>query len=192
MCSRRSMGCVYCIWQLVFADIINNNKLFIIYCDWLYSLDTCILCWTPDWKLDSGTDGLHLINRLWRHLTPDWTSDSVIVCTYTIHLCLVCYFDIILYISFIVCSHVICTCTFPFILTHSLGVLTLWIYTFRYLMLYSIVQVFDENEHVARNLEFSLFDFWYSYFLLFRRFLDSRYILDLLLDFIFLFIWDHV
>jgi len=26
-CDRRSMGCVYYTWQLVFADIINNNKL---------------------------------------------------------------------------------------------------------------------------------------------------------------------
>ena len=33
MCSRRSMGRVYYGWQLVFADIINNNELFIVYYD---------------------------------------------------------------------------------------------------------------------------------------------------------------
>ena len=34
--------------ELMFADIINNNELSIMYCDWLYSPDTCMLCWTPD------------------------------------------------------------------------------------------------------------------------------------------------
>ena len=38
MCGRRSMGCVYYMWQLVFADIINNDKL-LTYCDWPWSPD---------------------------------------------------------------------------------------------------------------------------------------------------------
>ena len=33
MCNRRSMGCVYYMWQLVFADIINNDKLLCIVTD---------------------------------------------------------------------------------------------------------------------------------------------------------------
>jgi len=48
MCNSHSMGCVYCMWQLVFADIINNNKLSIMYCDWLCLPYACILCCTPD------------------------------------------------------------------------------------------------------------------------------------------------
>jgi len=47
-CSRRNMGFVHCMWQLVFTDIIINNELFIIYCDWSCLPDTYILCWTPD------------------------------------------------------------------------------------------------------------------------------------------------
>jgi len=51
----------------------------------------------------------------------------VLINLFTVHLYLACYFNLLLYISFIVWSHDICTCTFPFILTHSLGVLTRWI-----------------------------------------------------------------
>jgi len=93
---------VYCIWQLMFADVINNNELSIMYCDWLCLLYTCMLCWTPD-----GTYDLIV------HLTIVLT-DFIIV-----HLYLACYFSLIPVYIFIVCLHVICTCFFPFILhTH--------------------------------------------------------------------------
>jgi len=65
MCGRRSIGCVYCTWQLVFADIINNDKLllgividcihlivlmYVMIDTWLYTwpyLDTWFYYWLP-------------------------------------------------------------------------------------------------------------------------------------------------
>ena len=105
MCNRCSMECVYCMWEVVFADIINNHKLCILYCYWL------IILWqTPD-------DTHDLIEHLILLLTT----------LITVHLSFVCYFCLIPVYIFIICSHNICMCTFPFILTHLLGVLTPWI-----------------------------------------------------------------
>ena len=84
----------------------------------------------------------------------------------TVHLYFACYFSLILVYIIITCIHVICTCTFPFILhTHWVAFWRPWICTSRCWMFYFIYQVFDETEHVARSLESSLFDFWYSTFL---------------------------
>jgi len=37
--NSRSMGCVHYRWQLVFTNLINDNKLFIVYYYWLWSPD---------------------------------------------------------------------------------------------------------------------------------------------------------
>jgi len=42
-------------------------------------------------------------------------------CLITVYLCFACYFQSYSVCIIFICSHVICTCTFPFILTHSLG-----------------------------------------------------------------------
>ena len=51
------MGCVYYRWQLVSADLINNDKLFIVYCDWLYPPDMYFRT-TPASTLDYSTNWL--------------------------------------------------------------------------------------------------------------------------------------
>ena len=95
------------------------------------------------------------------------------------------------YTCIILCSHVICTCTSPFILTHSLGVLTLWICTSRSLHVILLIRYLERIIGISRSLEFSLFDYWCSQFLLFHLFLDFWFI-GLITCFIFLFICYHV
>jgi len=59
MCTRRSMGCVYGMWQSMFADIINNKTESYIDID-IYMYD--------------------------RHLTPDCTSDLTYTLMCAIHI----------------------------------------------------------------------------------------------------------
>jgi len=73
---------------------------------------------------------LYCVRHLIVHLTIALTG------LVTVHLYLTCYFNLILYIFFIACSHVICTCIFSFILTHSLGILTPWICISRSVVIY--------------------------------------------------------
>ena len=82
------MGRVYCMWQLVFADITNNNELSIMNYDWMCSPDTCMLCWTqwytwPDWTSDSITDCLYYCSYMLSH---SWRSDCIIIILYFITL----------------------------------------------------------------------------------------------------------
>ena len=55
------------------------------------------------------------------------------------------------YSLIIICSHVICTCTFPFILTHSLGVLTFWICTSRFLHVILLIRYLERITGILRS-----------------------------------------
>jgi len=97
------MRCVYCMWKLVFTEIINNNNLFIIYCK---------LTWDHLWYRFHDR---HLIVS-W----PDCTYGSSINCHYCSLMLCISLHMLYFYSIIIICSHIICTCTFPFIFTHSL------------------------------------------------------------------------
>ena len=93
--------------------------------------------------------------------------------------------------SIIVWSHDICTCTFPFILTHYLGVLTSWI-CIPDLWLFIADHVFEEDHrHIEEPRVFSiwlpvlLLNFYLCWFLI-------LYIYHFQLSFHFLFIWYHM
>jgi len=131
-----------------------------------------MLCWTPDGTYDLI---VHLSIAL---------IDFIIV-----HLCLACYFSLILICIFIACSHVICTCTFPFIFIHLLGVLTPG-FAHQVYACYLADQVFGEDHMYYEEpgvLSIRVLVFLH----LFRRFLNFLYI-ELIACFIFLFICDHV
>ena len=85
----------------------------------------------------------------------NYTFDSVIVCPYYCLFMFAYYFSLIPVIVSFICSHVICTCTFPSILTHLLRVLTPWICTFRSMYILSAGQVFGEDHWHLEELEFS-------------------------------------
>jgi len=75
------------------------------------------------------------------------------------------YFSI--YIS-LICSHIICTCTSPFILqTHWVAFWWLWICTCRYYKFSSIDQVFREHHTLYVEPEFSYLIIFSRYFLSF-------------------------
>jgi len=97
---------------------------------------------------------------------------STLLFIYFIHV--ISYFR--LYIFFI-CSHVICTCTFYFILIHSLGVLTSWICISRSMVIYYWSCIWREL-HVLRGAGVSLFLIIGSLTLLFMLFPDSIYIMS--------------
>jgi len=82
------------------------------------------------------------------------------------------YFSLIPVYIFIICSHVICMCTFHFMLTHSLGV---WLPEFAYpdLWLFIVDQIFREDHRHLEELEFS----WLA--------ILSRYSLSLLYSYCF-------
>jgi len=104
----------------------NNDKLFIMYCNWLSLPDTCMyvrhpMLHRPDWTSDFSTDWLyppeiyidhdrHMIEYLTWHIL--YCVLSTLLFIYFIHA--ISYSRI--YIFFIY-SHVMCTCTFQFILT---------------------------------------------------------------------------
>jgi len=98
------MECVYYLWQLVFAEIINNDEL--------------LLCTIITWHIHACYDRHLIIFMTWCTLYYD--TNWLVYCSFIFG---ICYFNLILDISFIVCSYIICTCTFSFILAHSLGVL---------------------------------------------------------------------
>jgi len=160
------MRCIYCMWQLVFTDVINKNKLFIIYCNltcdhlWYRFHDRQILCTCHDGHLIALTTWLYM-------------SLLFIDVMYTISYML--YF----YNIIIICSHVICTCTFSLILhthwefwlpefTHSdLCMLTYWS-----CMLTCWSDIW-RGPHALRGAGVLLLDrpfSVYSYFLLFMSF----------------------
>ena len=94
-----------------------------------------------------------------------WLDTYSIVC-YP-HYCLFTLFMSFSYSSiyiFFICSHVICTCTFQFILTHSLGVLTPE-FAYSDLWLFIADQIYGEDHIHLEKLE-SLSS-WLSVFLLF-------------------------
>jgi len=64
---------------------------------------------------------MHVMIDIWLYSSPNVHLTIALAGLFTVHLCLACYFNLILYISFIICTHCLCTCTFPFYFTHSLG-----------------------------------------------------------------------
>ena len=134
------MGSVYYGWQLVFAYIIDDKtETYIDIVDW--------------------TGYIHVIIDIWLCSWPDWTSDFVTDCPYCFPFIFACYFSLITIYIFIICSYVICTCTFPFILTHSVGVLTPWICIFRSLHVILLIRYLERIIGNSRSPEFSLFDY---------------------------------
>ena len=118
----------------MFVDIIINCSSYtVIDCRHMIYTHVMIDIW------------LYCVRHLIVHLTIALTGLA------TIHLCLTCYFNLILYISFITCSHVICTCTFQFILTHSLGILTLWICIFRSVANYCWSGIGEDRRHLDEH-----------------------------------------
>ena len=83
MCNRRSMGYVYYTWQLVFADIINNEKLnsYIDIINWTWHLPACY-------------------DRHWLYSWPEVPLIISLTGLVTIHLLLACYSNLIMYIFF--------------------------------------------------------------------------------------------
>jgi len=137
------------------------------------------VCWTPD-----------VIPDLIKHLTGHilYCVLSTLLFIYFIYAFLFRY----IYIFFI-CSHVICTWTFLFILIHSLGVLTPWICISSFVAIYYWSGFFGEDHMHLEESEFSLT--WSSFLGIFCFFfilsLSCFYALDSYL-FHFLFICYHV
>ena len=105
MCNRRSMGCVYYRCQLVFADIINNKtESYIDIVDWTWYIHVMIDTW-------------HLIVYLTWHILY-----CVLSTLLFIYFMYVTSHPVYFYSSIVViCTHCLCTCTFPFYFTHSLS-----------------------------------------------------------------------
>jgi len=154
-CDRRSIGCVYYKWQLVFIDIINNNKLSILYCNWRVIL---------------------IVKWYYRHLILVLTAFIIV------HLYFACYFSLISVYIFIVCLHVICTALSSY--THW-EFLALWICTFRFMYVILLTRCFEEVHTHEEVPGVFLLDhpflvyYWFSLFLLFSWFfvLDSIFFL---------------
>jgi len=104
----------------------------------------------------------HLIEYLTGHIL--YCVLSTLLFIYFIHA--ISYSSI--YIFFI-CSHVICTCTFQFILIHSLGVLTPWICISRSVVIYywSGIGRGSQASWGAGVLSYSIIFSWYFLSLLY-------------------------
>ena len=178
----------------------NDNKLFIMYCKWLSLPDICMYVWhlmlhltwldiwlcywltIPAWYIDY--DG---------HLIPDCILDliHILLCAIhiTIYLLYSCYF-LFQYVYFLICSHVICLCTFQFILIHSLGVLTPWICISRSVAIYCWSGIW-RGSHASWEVGVPLFLIIGIHALLFMLFPDSTYIMSSC-HFFPLLIWPRV
>jgi len=99
-----------------------------MYWYWLYSPDTCIHVLTGTWLYSRP----HCTLPLARLTLPTWYIYTVIdtwldiwFCTDWLYYCIFMFYMLFLSCSSIyyhhMLTHVICTCTFPFILTHLLG-----------------------------------------------------------------------
>jgi len=132
-CSRRSMGCVYWMWQLVFADIVNNNKLSILYCVIVFTY-TGIDTWYMHAMVDTWLNPLFYY-RL-----------SSLLFIYFLH--------VITFIMNLLVYIILHYITFPHF-THSLGVFwLLWICICRSDYLFDD-QVFRRIALVMKSSEFS-------------------------------------
>jgi len=79
-----------------------------------------------------GTIYMQVMIDIWLYAWPVVYLTIALIDLVTVHLCLACYFNLILYISFIACPHNICTYTFLFILhTNWVAFWWPWICTFR-------------------------------------------------------------
>jgi len=136
MCSRRSMGCVYYGWQMVFVDIINNKtESYIDIVDWT-------------WYIHVMTDTWHLIIYLTWH---------ILYCV--LFTLLFIYFIHTIFYSSIYYHHmltVICTCTFHFILHIHWE---FWLPKFAHPSLYMLFtdQVFGEDHTSPEPVLFARF-----------------------------------
>jgi len=181
------MGCACCMWQLVFADIINNNKLSILYCNLPCFTDSI---WYDRHLIHVCYVGYLMVHMIWLYLWPDCTLDSstdyLYYCLYMLlqswwSAVLLSYCTPLLYMH----EHIFLF----FLYTHCV-----WICTSRYWMFYFFDQVFIEIICFTRTRSFFLFDLvLLSSFLPhdFYSFLDFIYI-RLISGFILLFTWNHV
>ena len=111
----------------------------------------------------------------WLYTWLDWKSDSVTGCLYYCPFMFAFYFCLFLVYIFIVYSHIICICTFPFILlTHWVAFWWSWICTSRLNVL--LIPRVNELVRFARTRIFFLFDSGILASLLFRLFPNSLYI----------------
>jgi len=92
-----------------------------------------------------------------------------------------------------ICSHVIRTCTFLFILTHSLGVLTPWICASRSLYVTLLIRYLPRITRFMRSWSFLTWSFLLGIFFLFFILVDAMILwIRLSTCSIFLFICYHV
>jgi len=145
------MGCTYYMWQLVFADIVNK-KTKILHWHRRHSIYTCYDrhltpdC-IPDWPI---------LFKLSVTCYPSTCNMPIDILVYSIvSTLLFCsyYFltKICFYSCITICLHVIRTCTFPFILTHSLEVLTPWICTSRSLYITLLSRYLERITRLTRS-----------------------------------------
>ena len=127
------------------------------------------------------TDCIHLIYTCYvTHLTPDWIPDLTHTLLCALSILLFIYFIHVISYSSIYYHHmltVICMCTFPFILTYSLGVLTPYICISRSRAIYCWSGIW-RGSHAAWGAGISLFLITGFPALLFMLFLDSLYIVS--------------
>ena len=123
MCSKRSMGCVYCMWQLVFADIINNKTEFYIdIINWTWYIHVMIDAWL--YSLPNIWSYNRLISLFFKlHIVYHCNTWDILIDVVSYNLLITILFMLFPYLiylhdSIIICSHVICTCTFPLFYTH--------------------------------------------------------------------------
>jgi len=123
--------------------------------------------WTPDVTHDLIgyltlvlTDSTYMIYRFCdRHLI-EYLTGHILYCVLST-LLFIYFIHVISYsliYIFFICSHVICTCTFQFILTHSLGVLTPWICISRFVAIYCWLSFWrgSQASWAARVLSYSI------------------------------------
>ena len=140
-------------------------------------------------------DVLQLTVFTWLYSTHNLIIHPILVLTafITAYLCSTCYFSLISVYIIIICSHIICTCIFPFYFTHSLG---------RFLMTMDLhIQIWCLISLIRCSMRpgmlwgagVSLYLFWYSSFSFYScRFCSSLILYHYQLLLHSLFIYYHV
>ena len=129
------MRCVYCMWQLVFTDIINNK--------------TEILHWHGRLNLIFMIDCRHLIMYRLTFIT-----------FYSCYMPFLFYSSIYISYSAHIYMHMH-SLFYSYIFTKSSDSLNLHIQIWGYLLL---IRYLERIADISKSIEFSLFDYWYSHF----------------------------
>jgi len=155
-----------------------------------------ILCYTwPDWTFDSKTNWLYppniqIVINTWLDTWLDTYYSVYYPHYYLFTLFMPFLIPLYTYIYiFFICSHVISTCIFQFILIHSLGVLTPLICISKSVAIYCWSGIW-RGLHASWGAGVSLFLIIDILFLLFILFLDSLCTMSSC-HFFSLFIWYH-